>query len=1068
VKLSDVSIQKPVFAWMLMAALLVFGGLGLSRLGVSKMPDVDFPQVTVNLRLTGAAPEVMETDVIDIVEDACMNVEGIKDITSTSKQDEGRVVIEFELGRDIDAALQDVQTKVAQVSRRLPADLDPPLVTKQNPEDQPLIWVSLSGPRPPGAVSDMARFQIKERLQTIPGVGEVQMGGHRERNVRLWIDAERLDSFGLTAVDVLRALRREHLELPAGRLEGADREVNVRTQGEALDLAAMREIVVAEKASGRVRLRDVAVVEDGLEDRRQIARTNGLPSQGLGVKKQRGENAVKVVQAVKERVEELRRELPQDMRLDIVFDSTTSVKESIEEIAFTIALSIALTAVVCWIFLGSISSTVNVLLAIPTSLVGTFAVMYFLGFTLNTFTLLGLSLAVGIVVDDAIMVLENIFRRAEEGEVRIRAAVAGAREIAMAALAATAAIVAIFLPVAFMKGIIGAFFFQFGVTISVAVLLSLLEALTLTPSRAAQFLSVGQRRTGFGRAVDRWFDSLANAYRRALAGALRWRWLTLGAGIAVFLFSGVVGPMLRKEMTPSQDVGVLLCRAQTPVGSSIDFTDSRMRQAEAVLDALPSVDHYFAAIGGFGGSGGVGGEVNSGIMFVTLVDRARRAPMQAVMGELRTKLNAIPGMRVVIQDVSLQGFTATRGAAVEFAVRGPDWTKLSAESERIVAKMRESDLFVDVDTDYRVGMPEARIFPDRDRAAALGVSMEDIATTVNTLIGGVVAGRFKESGRRYDVRARLLSGQRSRPEDLGRLRVRAKNGELVPLSSLVTVETKPTLLAVTRRGRERAITITANVPPGQSQSTAIESAVALARDGLPEGYGVTLSGSAKVLEETQSELTLALVLGIVLAYMILAAQFNSLAHPVSVLAAMPMALTGALAGLAVCGLSLNIYSAIGIILLMGIVKKNSILIVEFTNHRRLLGETRDEALLHAAPARLRPILMTTLSTLVGALPAALAFGPGAELRQPMAVAVIGGLSLSTLLTLFVVPALYSVLDSVTSRFGSAARIERETLAILADIRAEETERYRHHAEARRESRAPEPEPEPAVEEEEEE
>jgi multidrug efflux pump len=1048
-RLSDISIQKPVFAWMLMAALLVFGGIGYSRMGISKMPDVDFPQVTVNLRLTGAAPEVMETDVVDIVEDACMNVEGIKDITSSSRQDEARVTIDFELGRDIDAALQDVQTKIAQVSRRLPQDLDPPLVTKQNPEDQPLIWVSLSGPRPPGVVSDMARFTIKERLQTIPGVGDVQMGGFRQRNVRVWIDADKIDGYGLTATDVLAALSREHLELPAGRLEGTSREINVRTQGEALDLEALRHIVVAERDLGRIELRDVAVVEDGLEDRRQLARTNGLPSQGLGVKKQRGENAVSVVEGVKKRVEELRKELPPDMRLDVVFDSTTAVKESLEEIAFTIALSILLTGLVCWIFLGSISSTINVLLAIPTSLVGTFAVMYFLGFTLNTFTLLGLSLAVGIVVDDAIMVLENIFRRAEEGEGRIRAAVAGAREIAFAALAATAAIVAIFLPVAFMSGVIGAFFFQFGVTISVAVLLSLLEALTLTPSRAAQFLEVGERRSWLGRTVDRAFEGLASSYRRSLVPTLRHRWLVVGAGVGVFAASFFIAPLLNRELTPSQDVGTVLCRLETPVGSSIDFTDARLRDAERVLDEHPAVSHYFAAIGGLSGGGGVGGEVNSAIMFVTLTPReSGRITMQQAMAEFRSKLNAIPGVVARITDISTQGLTAQRGGnAVEFNVRGPDWTTLAAQSERITRKMRESDLFLDVNSDYRVGMPEARVVPDRDRAAALGVSMQDISQTINALVGGVVAGRFKDTGRRYDVRARLLSSQRSRPEDLGRLRVRAKGGQLVPLASLVTVDTRPTMLQVTRRGRERAITITANVPQGKSAALAIETAAKIAADGMPEGYRTTLGGASLALEETGRELTFALILGAALAYMILAAQFNSLAHPLSVLFAMPMALTGAIAGLAIFSLSLNVYSAIGIILLMGIVKKNSILLVEFTNHRRLLGATRDEALLHACPARLRPILMTTISTLVGAIPAAVALGPGAELRQPMAVAVIGGLTLSTLLTLFVVPAIYSVLDSLTTRMGSAAKVERETLAVLADLQAEDVERYRHHERA---------------------
>jgi len=1043
VRLSDVSIQKPVFAWMLMASLLVFGGIGVTRLGVSKMPDVDFPQITVKLRFLGAAPEVMESDVVEIVEDACMTVEGIKDISSTSKQDSATVIVEFELGRDIDAALQDVQSKIAQAQRRLPVDMDPPECSKQNPEDSPIMFVSLSGPMPPAVVSDLARYAVKERLQTVPGVGEITLSGHRERNVRVWIDAAGLDARGLTAMDVVAAIGREHVDLPAGRIESVSRELNVRMHGEAIDLAEFRDLVVADRGSMQVRLRDVAVVEDGLEDKRVMARTNGLPAQGLGIKKQRGSNAIAVADAVKARVLEIRKDLPEELSLDVTFDSTEPVKDSIHEIGFTIVLSVLLTALVCWAFLGSISSTINVLLAIPTSLVGTFAVMYFLGFTLNTFTLLGLSLAVGIVVDDAIMVLENIFRHVEEGESRIRGSVAGAREIAFAAMAATAAIVAIFLPVAFMKGIIGAFFFQFGVTITVAVLLSLLEALTLTPSRSAQFLAVGKRTSWFGHAVEAAFDGMAAAYKRALVPTLRHRWLVLGAGVAVFAASFWIAPKLRSEMTPSQDIGRVLATIKTPVGSSIDFTDERVRICEAMIEDRPEFPIRYVSIGGF-----QGGDVNTANLFVTMAPaRERQVTMQQAMSELRAKWNGVPGVRAMIQDLSIQGFTATRGYGVEFNVRGPDWDLLVKQAQDVMAKMRESDLFQDVDTDYQVGMPELQIRPDRDRAAAMGVSMEAIAATVNALVGGVRAGQFKDKGRNYDVRVRLLSGQRMSPEDIGRLKVRARDGGLVPLSALVSVETKPTLLAVTRRARERAITITANVPQGKSQSDAVEKARAIGAETLSRGYTLNFSGSAQVFKEAGAEAMFALLLGVAIAYMILAAQFNSFAHPVSVLAALPLSLTGAVAALWVCDLSINMYSAIGILLLMGIVKKNSILLVEFTNHRRILGASRDEALLYACPARLRPILMTTISTIVGAIPAAVAFGPGAELRQPMAVAVIGGLTLSTLLTLFVVPALYSVLDSLSAWlaqwFGSAAGVERETLAVIADIAAEDVEKFRH-------------------------
>ncbi len=1039
-RLSDASIRKPVFAWMLMAGLLVFGGIGVTRLGVSQMPDVDFPQVTVRLTLEGASPETMETDVVDVVEDACMSVEGITDLSSTSQQGQATVTVEFDVGQDIDAALQDVQTKVAQAQRRLPAAMDPPVITKTNPEDNPIMWVGLSGPLPPRVLSDLARFAVKERLQTVPGVGEVMMGGHRERNLRIWLDAERLDAYGVTAADVLAAVRREHVELPAGRIESAERETNVRLRGEAMDTAQFREIVVAERGGAQIRVRDVALVEDGLEDRRMIARSNGESAQGLGIKKQRGSNAVSVAKGVRARIEEIKRLLPADTTLRVTFDSTAPVEEAIHEIGFTLLLSVLLTGLVCWMFLGSISSTLNVLLAIPTSIVGTFAAMYFLGFTLNTFTLLGLSLAVGIVVDDAIMVLENIFRRAEEGESRIRASIAGARQIAFAALSASAAIVAIFLPVAFMHGIIGKFFFQFGVTISVAVLLSLLEALTLTPSRCAQFLAVGERRTGFGRLVDRGFAALAAGYGRALHGVLRWRLLVLLVGAGGFAASLTLLPLLRKEMTPSQDIGVTMARLTTPVGSSIDVTDRELRECEKAILARPEVAGVYGAVGGFGG-----GQVTTAVLFVTLHPRDRRSvSLQEFMQEMRGALNRGDSRRVSFQDLSQQGFSARRGFPVELTIRGSDWGVLASSTRKILRKMRETDLLVDVDSDFREGMPEAQVFPDRELAAAAGVSVSEIAQTLNLLVGGARIATYEDEGRRFDVRARLLAGQRSRAQDLQTLKVRARTGELVPLSSLVRVETRPSLLAITRRSRERAISVFANVAPGKSQAEAVERAQRIAAEVLPEGYRATLSGSAQTMQESFDSLIFALIVGIAVAYMILASQFNSFVHPITVLIALPFSLTGALLALWSFDLSLNLYSFIGIILLMGIVKKNAILLVDFTNQHRLRGHSVRESLLHACPLRLRPILMTSISTIAGALPAALAAGPGGEIRQPMALAVVGGVAVSTLLTLFVVPALYSLFDTLTHRISRAAEIEREATRELADLDAEAIAAFAHH------------------------
>jgi HAE1 family hydrophobic/amphiphilic exporter-1 len=1023
--LSDLSIKNHVFAWMLMAALILFGAIGYSRLGVSQNPDVDFPVINVAVALEGAAPEVIETDVIEPLEDAIMAVEGIKGISSTARQGRASIVVEFDLKRDIDLALQDVQTRVAQTARLLPREIDPPVITKTNPEDQPILWLALSGDRTPGALADYIRNVLKTRFQTIPGVGEITLGGYLERNIRVWLDARRMEQFSLTADDVTKAIQAQHVEVPAGRIETGDREMNVRAEGEAIDVTAFSALVVATRAGAPVHLSDVAVVEDGLEDRRRIARALGQPALGMGIRKQRGANAVEVGHLVKQRLKEVQANLPEGLTLGVNFDGTEAVEEAIREVQFSLLLAALLTGVVCWLFLGSWSSTVNVLLAIPTSIIGTFLCMYFFGFTLNTFTVLGLSLSVGIVVDDAIMVLENIYRHREAGQSRLEAALVGAREITFAAMAATAAIVAVFLPVAFMSGIIGRFFFEFGVTISVAVLLSLLEALTLTPMRCSRFLETGSRTGGFGARIDHLFERLSHGYQSWLRPALRHRAMVLGAAAALFLGSLGVLAVINREFVPSQDLSRFMVRMTTPVGSSIDYTDRLTRQAEAFLMSRPEVHRYFAVVGGFGG--GVSGEVNNSMAFVTLEPRSgrpvdpkagRRLSTQDFMELTRKELNTIPGIKAVMQDLSQQGFSAQRGFPVEIAVRGPDWEKLADHANTLMDRMRATGLVTDVDTDYQVGMPEVKVIPDRRRAADLGISMASIGSTVNTLIGGARIARFKDGGRRYDIRARLQADQRQNPEDIRRLLLRTQTGGLVRLGDVVQLVEKPTLQVITHRDRQRAIGVFANLSPGASQATALKEIEKIGREVLPEGYSLTFSGSAQAFQESFRSLLFALGMGLIVAYMILASQFNSFSHPLTVLLALPFSASGALFALYLGGQSLNIYSFIGLILLMGIAKKNSIILVDYTNQLRRSGLERDAALLRACPVRLRPILMTSVATISGALPAALALGPGAETRIPMSLAVIGGMVVSTFMTLFVVPAGYSVLDEAISRFAT--------------------------------------------------
>ncbi|MBI5211273.1 MAG: efflux RND transporter permease subunit [Elusimicrobia bacterium] len=1023
--ISDVSIRNPVFAWMLMLGLMFFGWLGFSRMGVSLMPDVDFPVLSISLSWEGAAPEIMETEVVDLVEDAMTSVEGVREISSSSRQGSASVTVEFELDRNIDVALQDVQAKLAQLQRRLPRDLDPAVVSKSNPEDNPIMWLALSGTLPLKDMMVLMETRVKQQFQTIPGVGEVHLGGLVDRNLRVWLDAEAMQAKQITAQDVLAAIGREHVEVPAGRLETAAREFNVRALGEFPSAEEFAGLLITQRGGAPIhvpiKLKEVARIEDGLGDTRRIARANGVRAIGMGIRKQRGANSVKVAAEVTRRLFEVRKTLRPEVELNVNFDSTRFIKDAVHELNFNLILSALLTSVVCWLFLGTWSSTANILMAIPTSILGTFIATYFLGFTLNSFSMLGLTLAIGIVVDDAIMVLENIVRHRELGKDRVRASVEGAREITFAAMAATLAILAIFVPVVFMKGIVGKFFFQFGVTISVAVMLSLLEALTLTPMRTSQFLAEG-RASGMARLANDLFGRLSRVYGGVLAACLDHRWKTLALAAAFFGGTLLLARGLRWEFVPPQDQSMFMLRLRTPVGSSIEATDAKFQEIGRWLTAQPAVRRYFGNVGGMGG-----GEVSTGMMFVTMKppeERPKGPGGQRVtqgdfIREARKELKKIPGVSAIPLDLSQAGFGANRGMPIEFSVRGPDWEKLVGLSKTLLASCEATGLMVDVDSDYRAGMPEVRVYPDRAKAYARGVSVESVGTVINAMVGGVRAGYFTDAGRRYEVRVRAATGYRLKASDIGKFFVRNNRGEMIRLAEVVRIEERSTLLSILRKDRERAIGITANVAPGKSQADAIAAVERLSREGLPPGYHVVFGGSARTFRESFESLLLVLGLGLIVAYMVLGSQFNSFLHPFTVLLALPFSVSGALLALRATDTSLNLYSMIGIILLMGIVKKNSILLVDFTNQRRAGGLPVRDALLEACPVRLRPILMTSISTIAAALPPALALGPGAETRIPMAVTVIGGVAVSTFLTLFVVPCAYSLLARLERRATTA-------------------------------------------------
>lgn len=1037
--LSDVSIKKPVFAWMVMAALLIFGGMGFLRMGISQSPDIDFPVANIAVSWEGASPEVMETEVVDVIEESLMTIAGIKKLTSSSRFGQANITAEFELSKDIDVAVQEIETKITQSQLRLPKDLDPAVVTKVNPEDQPIIWIGISGDRPLRDIMEYVRDHLKDHFSIIPGVGEVFLGGFVEPAVRVWLDAAKLDELQITAEDVMSAIQIQHMELPAGRLTTSEAERNVRIVGEASSVEELGKIAIPSRVREgyiwrTLRLSDVANIEDGMVDIRRVARVMGKPSVGLGIRKQRGANAVDVAKRVKLRMEQLRPALPEGLRLTVNFDGTEQIEENIREIEMTIILAVLFTGLVCWLFLGSFSSTLNVVLAIPTALGGAFIIMYFMHFTLNTITLLGLSMVVGIVVDDAIVVLENIARHVEEGKPRVLAAIVGAREIAFAVMAISAAVIAIFLPVAFMKGLIGKFFFQFAITVSSAVAFSLLEAITLTPSRCSQFLRVGHD-TNIGRMADKVIGLLRNGYSKSLRFALSHRWKVVLAAIGLFIASLSLIPLLRKEMVPHQDISRFLVRIQTPPGSSLEFTNQVMKKAESFLANRPELNVYFAVAGGFGG-----GDVNTGILFITLkkpharpVDAQKGKPLtlRDIMALCRKEFNAIPGvMRASIQELTGVAGAGVRDFPVDLSIRGPDWKQLGEFAHIFMERLKTSGLVTDIDTDFLGDIPEVRVIPDREKASEHGVTTDTIARTIQATLGGVRVAKFTKGSRRYDVRVSLTDEHRRTPDDISRVFVRNQRGELVRLSDVTRIVEDPQPLVISRENRQRAVHIFGNVTPGKSQAAALEAAEKIAKEILPEGYALTLSGSAEHFRESFLELLFALGLGIAIAYMILAAQFNSFIHPLTVLLALPFSASGAFAGLLLMNQSLNILSMIGLLLLMGIVKKNSILLVDFTNQRREAGMSVKEALLEACPLRLRPILMTSLAIIAGAVPAMLHLGPGAEQRAPMATVMIWGTAVSTLLTLYVVPCAYSLLSRLESH--RYEQEHRQALKILKE------------------------------------
>ena len=1028
-KLSQVCIDRPVLSTVLSLVIMLVGAISLSRLANREYPDVDPPVVAVTTVLPGAAPEVIETSVTQPLEDQLIAIEGVKHITSLSREQVSQITVEFELDRNVDAAANDVRDRVARARADLPDDVDEPVVAKRDADASPILWIALYGSGYSQIeISTLAETQIQDRLGKLPGVSEVLIAGEKRFSMRVWIDNDRLTAHGLTVADVAAALKRENVDVPSGRVEGTDREFTVRTLGELKTAKDYGALIIANVDGVPVRLRDVANVEVGPEDERKLVRFDGQPAVGLGIVKQSKANTLDVAQAIKSEIELIRPTLPAGVRMEIAFDSSTFIEQSLSDVSRTIVESIILVVIVIFLFLRSLRATIIPTIAIPVSLVGTFAVLYFLDFSINTLTLMGLTLAIGLVVDDAIVVLENITRWVEEGLPPFEAARRGMDEIAFAVVAATVSTIAVFLPLAFLTDTTGLLFREFGITVAAAVAISGFVALTLSPMLCARIVRHSTAEHGVKAVLARGFDALARAYERTLRPALRHRTLVLllglvWVGLGVFLLRGI-----DSEFIPVADRSAVRAFTRAPEGSTVDYTDRYQREVEKVILATPEVEKAFSVVALGIGTPGV---VNEGGLFASLVppEKRRRTQME-IVDDLRQQLSGLGGMQAFPANLPALSQNAN-AAPVSLVIQGPDVAALARYADEIANRARSIPGLVNLQTDLLLNKPQIEVKIDRDRSSDLGVSVREIASALQILFGGLDLTKFKLRGETYDVIAQLQHAERANPRDLYGVYVRGRGDELIPLASIVTVRETVAPRGLPHFDRLRAATVTAYLAQNAPLGSALEAIRRLADDVLPhgQGYRVTFSGESESYFESSHSLAFAYVLAVVIIFLVLAAQFESFLHPLTILVAVALSFTGALLTLVATGNTLNLFSEIGLVMLVGLVTKNSILIVEFANQLRERGLGLWEATFQAAQTRFRPILMTALSTIVGILPIALGTGAGGEARAPLGVAVVGGMLFSSLLTFLVVPATYIALEHLRQRVTGrvAPPLESEAL-----------------------------------------
>lgn len=1013
--LSNVAVKRPVFITMIMMAITVFGIIGLKEVGVDLFPKVEFPIVAIMSSLPGSDPETIERTVSEPIEEAVSSISSIKNIISTSSEGFSQVVVEFELEKNVDVAFQEIQAKLGTIRSQLPDDLKNIVTEKFDVDASPIMAVIVSGSKSLQEVSRLSDKVIKDRLQQVNGVGQISIVGKQERNVWIYLDPFKLEGLNLTVQDVVSALKSQHVEFPGGRIETDAQEISVKTKAEFATIQELSQAVVAYQNGYPVTVADIGRVEDGVEEVRSVARLNDKQAVSLLIRKQSGTNTVSVAHSLKKEIDELQKELAsQGIKLEIAQDQAVFIEHSIDEIQFHLVFGGLLAVFIVFVFLRNFRITLISAVAIPISVVGTFIFMRYFEFTMNTMTMLALSLSIGILIDDAIVVVENIYRHFKKSGNAEEAAKLGTAEIGLAAFAITLSIVAVFIPVAFMKGMIGRFFYQFGLTVAFSVLISLFVAFTLTPMLSAKYLRRSEDKDHFLAKIDAWYVSL-------LKRALNYRKTTLSVAVGLFAFTLFLGRFLNAEFIPLEDQSEFFVKVKAPLDSSVNATDQIMQDIAAHLKEYSWVRYTFATAGG-----GSLGKVNEGELYVKMTEKnERRLSQKEAMNIVRQKLSGMKHVSLSIEQVPrVSGNGGHKHTAIHLNINGSNLEEMERIASAIKLKFAEAGGYVDVDTSYETGKPEAEILVKRDRAAALGVTPGAIAQTVKSLVGGMDVSKYRFEGNRYNISVRLNKEFRNRFSDIYRLSVKNNNGQLVKLDNLVDVNERLGPVQINRLNRSRIISVYSNLKEGQKVlGEAVEEINQfLPQLNLPEGYSVKFSGTAEMMQEAFANLIFALVLAIVMVYMVLASQFESYSQPFVIMLSMPFSIIGAVAALVVSQMTLSIYTVIGIIMLMGLVTKNAILLVDYINTlRKRDGLGKNEAIIAASPMRLHPILMTTLAMVFGMLPIALGNGAGSESRAPMAVAIIGGLLVSMALTLVVVPVTYSLVDGVGMRLKATLR-----------------------------------------------